>query len=536
MRVTALTGLLLAAARPLAAFSVGIEMPVQLPVAPPIVAGLKDLGIDYLNYYVTTFPQAAESPAAEANQAMVDLCRSLPVDYSIACHTADPPLECVREAAAAGASEGRGRFLGVVFDELEHARLINNYASEPLADFARFESLPQAYEETLAGLERLSAKFAGADAPVVATHIFPVLLHPAARAGFHVCPKICKELYSPVSLAIGMGAAKQYGRELWADCDLWFWDLLPGHSPEELRSNLLLAYWLGADRVYVEGAGFNLKPVGKQGIPFSLLTLIDQETYQLTPHGEVLRAFCRDYVPTHPREWTFRDVLPDIAIIRFEDTCHGQRYTVEHFPDRLYGSDKLKSDADTEAWLGIWNLLTFGRTGRDGLTFFKAWVGPSGYQRAVEPGFWPSYLTRPAQSGLHHFFAPLRGTVVYDHTVGREQLEGVPLLFLTGVGVTGETMEAIRGCVEAGAVCVAWGPLARRHGFPEWAGGVQVVPSGAGRFVLTDDFGKMQVYDQIKTLIGRPDEIRYRFRQGEVSLRPTSADGIEAEVTLRPAE
>jgi len=222
---------------------------------------------------------------------MVDLCRSLPVDYSIACHTADPPLECVREAAAAGASEGRGRFLGVVFDELEHARLINNYASEPLADFARFESLPQAYEETLAGLERLSAKFAGADAPVVATHIFPVLLHPAARAGFHVCPKICKELYSPVSLAIGMGAAKQYDRELWADCDLWFWDLLPGHSPEELRSNLLLAYWLGADRVYVEGAGFNLKPVGKQGIPFSLLTLIDQETYQLTPHGEALRAF-----------------------------------------------------------------------------------------------------------------------------------------------------------------------------------------------------------------------------------------------------
>ena len=44
-----------------------------------------------------------------------------------------------------------------------------------------------------------------------------------------------------------------------------------------MKSNLLLAYWLGADTVYIEGAGFNLQPAGKQGIPFSLMTQMDAD-------------------------------------------------------------------------------------------------------------------------------------------------------------------------------------------------------------------------------------------------------------------
>ena len=49
---------------------------------------------------------------------------------------------------------------------------------------------------------------------MTATHVFPVLLHVAARAGFAPCPKICKEMYSPVSFAVGLGEALQYGLRL----------------------------------------------------------------------------------------------------------------------------------------------------------------------------------------------------------------------------------------------------------------------------------------------------------------------------------
>ncbi len=510
-------------------FSVGIELPSQVPVTPAVKAGLKDLGISYINYYVRATKWDKDSDAIAVNQEMMALCASLALDFSIAAHHLDPPETCVRHAVEHNGAGAKSRFRGLVFDELDHCRLLNSYSPVPLADFATFESLPQAYELTLAGYRNLQHRYEKMGAPVTATHVWPVLLHAAARAGFTVCPKICKEYYSSVSLAIAMGAAKQYGRDLWADIDLWFWDLIPGHPPQELKSNLLLAYWLGVDRVYIEGAGYNLKPAGQQGIPFSLMTVVKDEAYQLTPHGETLRRFCREYLPGHPRSWTFRDVTPQIAIVRFEDTCHGQRYTAD-WEDRLYGSQKLHSERDTEAWLGLWNLLTFGKTGRDGLSVYKAWVRPSGYQRAVKENMAASYLTRPVQADQHRFFVPLNGVVVYDHTAGYELLKDVPLLFLTGTQVSKKTMVAIRRCVEEGAVCVAWGPLAKRHGFDQRASRVHVIRHGRGRFVLTDDFGFREVYREIRALIGRPDEIRYRFGRHEVVLRRVTDNEVAVEM------
>ncbi len=507
-------------------FRVGIEMPSQIPVTPAVESALKEMGIGYINYYV--YNQAGgETPAAEVNRSMMALADSLGLDYSIACHHVDPPDDCIRAAAEHGKSSGRYR--GVVFDEIEHCRLLWLYSPTPLADASKFETLAQGYEGALAGYRKIGEKLQTLGSGAIATHVWPVMHHMAARAGFTVCPKICKEFYSTVSLAIGMGAAKQYGRELWADCDLWYWDMIPGHSPEEMKCNLLLAYWLGADLAYIEGAGQNLKPAGKQGTPFSLVNQTSEKEFQLTPHGETLRWFRRDYLPAHPRPWTFRDVTPSIAIVRFEDTCHGQRFT-DAFPDKLYGSEKLHSTPDTEAWFGIWNLLTFGKTGRDGLSFFKAWCAPYGYQRPVQEGVPQSYLTRPLAADLHRFFVPLNGVVVYDHLAGYDLLKGIPLLFLTGTDVSAETMSAIRRCVSEGAVCVAWGPLARRYGFADWTSGVKMMPEGKGRFVLTDDFGLGAVYHEVAGLIGRPDEIRYRFGGHEVVLRRVTDNEITVEI------
>ncbi|MHB1455637.1 MAG: hypothetical protein ACYC0V_01855 [Armatimonadota bacterium] len=399
----------------------------------------------------------------------------------------------------------------------------------PIADPEKFKSLDQAYTESVAGFKKLKDKFAGLGCDeVISTHIWPVMHHASAPGGFIVCPKICKELYSPVSLAIGLGAANQYGRSLWVDIDLWHYDQIPGHSAEEFKSNLMLAYWLGADVVYTEGSGYNLYPAGKQGIPFSMMTQINTTDYQLTPIGETLRWFCKEYVPSHPRPWTFRDIKPSVAIIRFEDSCHGQRFFEP--TDHLYGSPNLHSDEDTEAWLPLWNLLTMGKTGRDGLTYFKVPCAAYGYQRPVQPSVAQSTASRPLQAEVHKFFAPLNGVVVYDHLVGYDLLKGIPLLAVTGKQISAETMDAVRQCVQEGAVCLFWAPLAKKNGFKYGKESVVVVPEGKGRFVLTNDFQLPTVWQNVWNLVGRPDEIRYQFGEKTVTLKRITDNEVAVDI------
>ncbi len=513
--------LVLAIAQPAPpAFRVGIEMPNQTPVSPAVQAALREMGIGYLNYYVNTAPDAGDLPPEQVSDALLGLCDDLGLDLSIACHMHEPPEAQVRAAAERGA-----RFRGVVFDEIEHVGVLHHWGLPGLVDTSQAASLPEAYEQVVAAYRGVAERYAALGCPVTATHVFPVLLHAAAEAGWTPCPKIAKESYSPVSLAIGMGAALEYDRPLWADCDLWFWDLVPGHDPEEFRGNLLLAYWLGVDLVYVEGAGYNLRPAGRAGIPFSLMSQTSESTFQLTPHGEVLRWFCREYVPSHPRPWSFRDVQPEMAIVRFDDGCYGQRYS-SGWPDHLLGSTRCHSSRDTEAWLGLWNVLTGGKTGRDGITYMKTWVAPTGYQRPVADAVTQSYLTRPFQAESHPFFAPLRGAVVFDHKVGYERLRGIPLLFVTGTELSETTWEAVRRRVDEGALCIAWGPLLRARGFEDWTEGVKSCPRGQGRFVLTDDFGYFDVYKEFVGGLVPSDEIRYRFGERTVTLRRVSDNRV----------
>ena len=509
-----------------APFTVGIELPSQVPVPKPVENALRDLGIGYAGFYVSNVPQA-EQTEAETTAAMVALCGRLGLQFTLDCHHRDPSPDSVQ--AAAGAS---GAFGGVLVDELTHIRLLYPEFTGPdpaplLADPAGFRDLLDAYSQTEAGLASLNRHFTDLGAPrVVATEVWPSLLHAAARVGMTPCPKICKELYSPVSLAVGLGAALEYGRDLWVDVDMWYFMTVPGHPPEEVRANLELAYWLGADLVYLEGSGYNLFPAGKQGFPFSLMSQLDAERYQLTPHGEMLKEFCTQYLPAHPRAWSFRDVQPTMAIIRFDDTDVGQK---AWGADRLYGTPSLKPDADTAAWLSLWNVLTWGKTGSDGIAWFKASVSHPAPNPRYHVEVSPSYLTDPA-CAEHRFFVPLNGAVVYDHLVPHERLKGIPLLFLTGKHVSSGTMEAVRRCVDEGALCVAWGPLASANGIAGWTRGVRVVRHGRGRFVLTDDFGSRETVRYYRQYLGRPDEIRYRFSGRTVVLKRVTDNSVDVRI------
>ena len=160
----------------------------------------------------------------------------------------------------------------------------------------------------------------------------------------------------------------------------------------------------------------------------------------------------------------------------------------------------------------------------------KDWIAPSGYEQPVRPEVMESYLSRPVQADVHRFFVPLTGVVVYDDFAKYDQLAGVPVIVLTGKRVSEETMAAIRRRVSEGAVCLAWAPLARKHGFPDAEPGVTVKPDGKGRWVLTDDFGFGGVFQQIWQWVGHPDEIRYTFGEHTVVLRRVTDNEVSVKV------
>jgi hypothetical protein len=506
---------------------VGLELPSQVPMPACVLDGLSDIGLNYANFYTAssvgdykTAEQISEAGQEAVAKDMVRFCEQAGMHFSAAVHWKEIP-----ESTLAFYGQNP-RSQGVVMDEGEHVRQLNwrpygaNFGIEPWAKVDGL-SLLEAYERTFEGLRRTREHYGSFGLDTVVTCVWPVMFHTIARAGCGVCAKVMGMSYSPVTVAIALGAAQQYQTDFWIDLEMWSQgsgDALPGHSPEEFRSNLLLAYWMGVGHIYIEGAGWNSLPGGTQGVPWNLVTYHSQQVYRLTEYGKILRWFCREYVPAHPRPYTFREVTPEIVIVRFPDTCWGQRFSRPGWPDRLYGAENLHSDAATEAWLKIWDLLTHGFTGRDGITYEKQRIAMQ-----LKPEN-PDYSPVPENVAIHPFFTPLNNVVVYDHLVGESLLETARLIFLTGVSVSPDTLQAIARRVRAGATCVALRSLVGTLALEKSGGATTTSLSGSGKWVITDDFGDPAVRAQIEPFLGDPREIRYRFGKHELRLRSVEGD------------
>jgi hypothetical protein len=396
-------------------------------------------------------------------------------------------------------------FRGVVYDELEHGQMRRDRNTNGGSDsrstgrvhpyFAATDgmTLEQAYDAVYRSAKAVADNYRCAGVTPMTEDVFPVMLHTFARAGFDPNVKFLKEGIDPVYAAIALGAAKQYGREFCVAPDLWglpsflanppnrLGPSFPGHPPEELRASLLYAYWIGAARITVEDVQGFIKRKGDDGSVW----------YEPTAYGKVYRWFVKEYVPAHPRPYCFRDVRPEVAIVRLDDSCWGQ--SASWLPDSLYGAANLKTTPETAAWFGIWNVLTHGQTRPEGLSFHN-----SGYQ------------------GLpHDFFCPLRGAVVYDHLAGAKELNGVKAVFLTGVKISPPTLEAVRAFVRGGGVCVALASLAPA----ELAGKSGEVADGSGRWVLVEDFCSPEARKAVAPFLGKPDEISYRIGERILSVK-----------------
>lgn len=407
----------------------------------------------------------------------------------------------------------------ITYDECEHMLLSNNkYSNSPAASFDKpflinthGMPLPEAYDRLVEEARRIRVEHYADRVPLQTEQVWPDLFHLFARAGWIVTPKLLKENLGSVVMSIAMGAAIQYqdlGTSLWASPDLWNYGAYPGHSPQALRSALLMGYWLGAETLYVENLDFHRweKRHPEAQAEGSLIRWSDVENYELTAYGRVLRDFAREYVPRHPRSIDWRDYDPRVAIIRLPDGGWGQ-FTPEggevESRDRLLGNREMPLDEAAAEWLHVWPVLTHG---------------------AARPGAISSANRVVYPKGFDDFFAPIDSVAVFDHYASAALLENVECLVVCGHDLSAPTFAAIRDRVAAGATCLISRRLFDAHARDP-------LP---GDWLVVDDFKDPAVRDRLSRFLGPPDVARFRFRHHVVEFRKGSEpDSVRVSVTPR---
>lgn len=389
--------------------------------------------------------------------------------------------------------------LGVMYDEAEHAQNWNNSATinKPyMYNYPSGDTLDVAADRFTTAAQGIAAVYEAQGLKLFTEHVLPIQYHTYARAGYNPAPKILKESWCPLVLASAMGAAIEYGRDFWATPDLWHQNDYPGHTTDEYRSALLLAYHLGVEGIYTENLAYTGAPTTspEHGSLVSM-TLTD---YTVTSYGDVAIDFYKNYVPSHPRRYSFDQVKPRVVIVRQEDTSWGQT-PESFFGEQLFGNPAWKRSATTDAWFGLWNLLSGGRIPASGLT-------------------WWAYTSMP-----YSVFCPLDGVVVFDQYAQKAHMQGAEVIFLTGLGVSPATLQAVQELVSAGATCVAL-PHLVQPGVLQQTGNAGVLADGNGKWVVTEDFLAPFVQPHVASAIPTGDYVRYRFGNDLVTVAPVNGD------------
>jgi hypothetical protein len=279
-----------------------------------------------------------------------------------------------------------------------------------------------------------------------------------------------------------------------------------------VRSALLMGYWLGAEKIYIENLDFDNSK--RQHHPDAtmvggLLNWRDPDHYELTPYGKVLSDFACHYVPAHPRPITWRDYRPRVAIVRLPDGCWGQvtQAGSRESPsrDRLLGNRNHPSDAPAREWLQVWSTLTHGVVSPLSLTYFNR----KAYPKGIAP-----------------FFVPLDSVAVFDHKVTGPVLDSVECFVVCGHALSPETFAAINARAAKGATVI----IARRL-YDKYA---KKGMKPGGNWLVVDDFANPAVAAKLKPFLGPPDVTRYQFARHVVEFhKTTDPDAVNVSVKAR---
>jgi len=408
---------------------------------------------------------------------------------------------------------------GIQYDELEHSQITRNlsitieHPGVELVSLAEptgmdFKSADEAVYEGAKSLVD-ECKSCGTR-KVLTEHVWPVLFHNFARAGITPVYKQMKENWSDVWASCAIGACLQYDKELWACLDFWYHNTFPGHSAEELWGNLLFAYWVGADKAYVESIGKHIYEIG------------DNNILRLKERGEVLSRFAKKYVPNNPRPYTFRDFEPEIAIIRFDDTEWGQGphtyctvdyhgKTIDYYwKDWLFGAYDLHTSPASEEWIRAWNTITHGMVKKESLS----WNACNVYDGMT-----------------YRCFAPANLPAVFDDTVTKEYLKSVRLAFLCGLYVSDNTLKDVTALVRKnGLVVVTSNRFAPQKFVAEYSSGTKEFNDGKGKWIITDDMASDDLKKIVAPFTGNDDEITLRFKGNRKITMKISQDGNDVKI------
>jgi hypothetical protein len=247
-------------------------------------------------------------------------------------------------------------FLGVVYDETDLMQSLlgvrdeKGAALKPYLADTRNMAAPDAFLAVANKITQLSAMYRSYGKRLIFEMTFPDYPFAVARGGAILAPKLLKENFNDLMLAVYRGAALEYhSSELWACADLWFLDKFPTagkygpgfHTPQQLLEALQFADIAGFDYVYIEqvkalldGSG-NLTDYGKKVIEF--------QTWRKThPHGDWRAAPIQYYVK------------------RFPDGYWGQDASTM-IPDHPYGSWRGNPYRQADiAWFHTLNQLSHG--------------------------------------------------------------------------------------------------------------------------------------------------------------------------------
>jgi len=463
-------------------------------LSPALLFGLRDLGVTFLQVHLDvaqldngdfadllTFCKAAGFRFA-VNNEQANWATNAPAADGRDRFAA--PGGCHRwdlAPAALDAAAATGLFEGVVYDEGEHMQLCRNRiafpeksAGKPYLVETTGMTLPQAREAFIGAARQTSDYHRQHNTRMIVESVFPSLWHPLAQAGVTLCPKLLKEDVYPVVLALSLGAAKQYGAELWYTPDLWSLGRFPGHSLEKYEAALHLAYAAGVDNFYCEHFIGHCRVRGA--------------TYDMTEYGAALRTFTQDWRPAHPRDYTYRDYEPEVAVIRFPDSDWGQASC--YYWKCLYGAENLAPSPETAEWMQIFSLLTGGKT----------------HPRAVNAN---SDVYPPYEQPL---LIPAPPTAVYDHLAGPELLRGVETIFLCGITISAPTLAAVEERVKQGARCFAPARLCPESIRKQAAQLPARADDGAGTWIVLAGFQPKDLGPFAPLLPQAGDALRLKFK------------------------
>lgn len=401
---------------------------------------------------------------------------------------------------------------GLMYDEPEHMQNRRNAATIPNfeAPFMLSETQAVSLEKAADNFTAEARKIAQVHEPyglkLYTEHVFPIQYHTYARAGFIPVSKILKENMSPAYIATAIGAAIQYDTPFWLTPDLWHLGTYPGHSVDTYRSSLLLAYHMGADAIYTENLSHDQD---KKGSGSLVLMNEKKDNYRVTEHGKAALWFRKTYAPENPRHYTFKQLKPKVVIIRQEDASWGQTGNLGF--NQLFGVPEWKNNAVTQEWIHIWHLLSNQEMSKNAISWHNSEVKKQ----------FPNY----------RLLFPLDGVVVFDHHVRMPHIKDAGLIFLTGVGVSEETLADVRQRVKEGAICATLPHLAPSE-VTDRTGNNGAMNDGQGKWIVAESFLNLIGIQDLKPFLPKGNYMTYQFGDKEVKFAPVGGDNNKITVTV----